>query len=176
MNEKEQIKRAQKGDRLAMEQLYLATLDVIYKYVRSRVNTKEDAEDIVSEGYANAFIKISGFRGECSFKTWIYRIVRNELYKFYNTKRNKVTLSDEMQESIPYKESNVQAFQKSDGRLEQVMSQLPVRYADVLNFRFLCCMSIKETAEIMNISESNVKVLQNRALKKAAIIAKNWNL
>jgi RNA polymerase sigma-70 factor (ECF subfamily) len=52
--------------------------------------------------------------------------------------------------------------------VEQVLAQLPDQYRIVLEYRFLKQYSIAETAEAMGVSVSNAKVLQHRALKKAA--------
>ena len=51
---------------------------------------------------------------------------------------------------------------------ERILRVLPQHYRDVLTCRFLLNLSIKETAERMGLSEANVKVLQFRALKRAA--------
>ncbi|MGH2514268.1 MAG: RNA polymerase sigma factor [Ktedonobacterales bacterium] len=53
-----------------------------------------------------------------------------------------------------------------------MLDQLPARYREVLTYRFLLNYSIKETAEKMRLTEANVKVLQFRALKKAAQLDK----
>jgi RNA polymerase sigma-70 factor (ECF subfamily) len=52
-------------------------------------------------------------------------------------------------------------------RVRRLLEQLPEHYRDVLTYRFLLNLSIKETAVRMGLSEANVKVLQFRALKKA---------
>jgi RNA polymerase sigma-70 factor, ECF subfamily len=52
-------------------------------------------------------------------------------------------------------------------RVKRILERLPEHYRDVLTYRFLLNLSIKETAVRMGLSEANVKVLQFRALKKA---------
>lgn len=53
-------------------------------------------------------------------------------------------------------------------RVFALLKVLPERYREVLNCRFLLNLSIRQTAEVMGISEANVKTLQFRALKRAA--------
>ena len=53
-------------------------------------------------------------------------------------------------------------------RVQALLQQLPERYRQVLTYRFLLNHSIQETAAEMHMSEGNVKILQFRALKKAA--------
>ena len=55
-------------------------------------------------------------------------------------------------------------------RVKQVLERLPQRYALVLELRFLQRMTVAETATRMGISHGNAKILQYRALRKAALI------
>jgi RNA polymerase sigma-70 factor (ECF subfamily) len=52
--------------------------------------------------------------------------------------------------------------------VQALLQQLPERYRQVLTYRFLLNHSIRETAAKMHVSAVNVKILQFRALKKAA--------
>jgi DNA-directed RNA polymerase specialized sigma24 family protein len=56
-------------------------------------------------------------------------------------------------------------------RVARVLEVLPERYRDVLTYRFLLDLSVRETALSMGITETNFKVLQMRALKRAAALA-----
>ena len=53
-------------------------------------------------------------------------------------------------------------------RVKRLMQALPAHYRDVLNCRFLLNLSISDTASRLGLTEANVKVLQFRALKRAA--------
>jgi RNA polymerase sigma-70 factor (ECF subfamily) len=55
-------------------------------------------------------------------------------------------------------------------RVRQLLARLPERYARVLELRFLQRLSVAETAEKMGVSHGNAKILQYRALRKAALI------
>ena len=67
-------------------------------------------------------------------------------------------------------ESDPPVPSNADGRVTAVLSRLPPRYRDVLTNRFLLNLSIRETATKMGLTEANVKVLQYRALQKAAAV------
>lgn len=60
-------------------------------------------------------------------------------------------------------------------QVEEVLGLLKDNYREVLEYRFLKSYSIKETAAAMDITVSNAKVLQHRALKKAAALAETYN-
>ncbi len=53
-------------------------------------------------------------------------------------------------------------------RVQRILAALPNNYREVLTCRFLYNLSIKETAQRLGLTEANVKVLQFRALKRAA--------
>ena len=55
-------------------------------------------------------------------------------------------------------------------RVQALLGSLPDRYRRVLELRFLQRMSVAETAQAMGITSGNAKVLQYRALRKAALI------
>jgi RNA polymerase sigma-70 factor (ECF subfamily) len=55
-------------------------------------------------------------------------------------------------------------------RVRSLLAQLPQRYAEVLELRFLHRLSVAETADRMGISRGNAKILQYRALRKAALL------
>ena len=54
------------------------------------------------------------------------------------------------------------------GRVRALLADLPERYAEILRLRFLESRSLKDTARAMDISVGNAKVLQHRALQRAA--------
>ncbi len=62
---------------------------------------------------------------------------------------------------------------RSIERVQQLLQTLPGHYREVLTCRFLLNLSIKDTALRMGLSEANVKVLQFRALKRAAALEGN---
>ena len=53
-------------------------------------------------------------------------------------------------------------------RIQDILESLPARYREVLTYRFLLSLSVRETAISMGVTETNVKVMQFRALKQAA--------
>ena len=56
----------------------------------------------------------------------------------------------------------------AEDRVQDILQSLPVRYREVLIYRFLLHLSVRETALSIGVTETNVKVIQFRALKRAA--------
>lgn len=65
-------------------------------------------------------------------------------------------------------EEQTRAMHRSAERVERLLQALPRQYGEVLTCRFLLNLSVRETAQKMGVTIPNVKVLQFRALKRAA--------
>jgi RNA polymerase sigma factor (sigma-70 family) len=80
------IDKAIEGDRKALEQILERHQDWIFNVALSFVAHRDDAADITQEVLVKIVTKLSTFRQESDFKTWVYRIVKNH---FLNMKRRK---------------------------------------------------------------------------------------
>jgi RNA polymerase sigma factor (sigma-70 family) len=75
----ELVRRAQNGDRQALEALVLRHQDWIYNIVLRMVYHPQDAEDATQEVLIKLLSKLSTFEGRSSFRTWLYRVVCNHV-------------------------------------------------------------------------------------------------
>lgn len=73
----EVVRRAQQGDTAAFEELVRSYDQVVLRLAMHITGSQEDAQDIYQEAFLRAYRNLPGFRFECSFYTWIYRIVVN---------------------------------------------------------------------------------------------------
>lgn len=71
------VTRAQGGDRQAFGQLVNLWADRAYNLAYRMVRNPQDAEDVVQEGFLNAYRSLPRFKRESSFGTWLYRIMTN---------------------------------------------------------------------------------------------------
>jgi RNA polymerase sigma-70 factor (ECF subfamily) len=144
----------------------------LYKVGKSYGYTHADVEDLMQETYLNAYIHLAQFESRSSFKTWIVRIMLNQCYH----KRQKFSFRKEtpMQETI--EENSVPMFNNSRADadkavqnlelkevLEKAVQSIPESYRIVFTLRELDGMSVRETSEALDITESNVKVRFIRA-------------
>lgn len=143
---------------------YQAHVTAIYQYLYSRVGNRPDAEDLTSQVFTKA---LTGMRTDVSvgeLRSWLFRVAQTTLadhWRHYYAEA-ETELDDGLTGAPPLPE-NVAAAQRVEGLLET----LPESYRRVLELRFLRGYSIRETAEELSLSESNVKVLQFRALNRA---------
>lgn len=173
----ELIKRAQAGDEQAVSELYQLVIEDVYRFIYFKVSNKEDAEDITQDVLIAAFKGIGKFRGDSSFRNWCYEIAKRKIadmwrdrYKMPTTDIDEIFhLHDEMMTQEELHERAKDDESKTE-LVSIVLDGLKDNYREVLEYRFLRNYSIKETAEAMDITVSNAKVLQHRAIKKAAAL------
>lgn len=136
-----------------------------------------DAEDLVQETFLNVFRYIKNFRYETKFKNWLYKIASSVCIK----KKRKSKFAPErelsLEEFLPKEDSQVPtelpgwASAPVDQLLNQEISEtikkaimsLPEKYRVVIALRDLEGFSTAETAQILNMTASNVKVRLHRA-------------
>ncbi len=75
--EAEAVRRAQRGDAVAFKQLYQLHSRRIYTLFLRMVANPTEAEDLTQEAFLRVFRKISTFRGESAFSTWLHRVALN---------------------------------------------------------------------------------------------------
>jgi RNA polymerase sigma-70 factor (ECF subfamily) len=77
MNDAELIREAQRGNHAAFEDLVRQYDGAVLRLAYHMTRSEQDAQDIYQEAFLKAYRNIGNFRFECSFYTWIYRIVTN---------------------------------------------------------------------------------------------------
>jgi len=163
------VQRVRNGDEDALSVLYRRYVGAIYGFILAQVRDQHDAEDLTSETFARMLHGIQGFRGEASFKNWLYQIARNAVRNHRRSfaYRRLVPLPNTLPAAERQAEANT-ANGAAAAKALALLSGLPPRYRRVLELRFLQGRTISDTADEMGISVSNAKVLQHRALKKVA--------
>ncbi len=71
------VREAQRGNRAAFEELVRHYDQAVLRLAMHMTGSDSEAQDIYQEAFLKAYRNIGGFRFECSFYTWIYRIVAN---------------------------------------------------------------------------------------------------
>lgn len=177
MENPELIERAKKGDSKAVSQLYQENVREVYRFIYYKVGNREDAEDLTQDVLIAAFEGLKKFRGEAKFRNWCYEIAKRKIAGMWREKYKMPTVDIEAVLGLhTAPESSNQAEEQEahknfkEKQITTFLEQLKDNYRTVLEYRFLKNYSIKETAAAMDISISNAKVLQHRALKKAAAL------
>jgi RNA polymerase sigma-70 factor (ECF subfamily) len=173
----ELIKAIQSGRKDLFAQLVQRYERSLYNFGRKMCAEPRDAEDVVQETFLNVYRYLNGFRYETKFKNWLYRIATSTCIK----KRRKSKFAPEQElsldEFLPQDETMVdqqipawatlpldQVLNEELGRtLKQAIVQIPEKYRVVLVLRDIEGFSTEESAQILNLTPSNVKVRLHRA-------------
>jgi RNA polymerase sigma-70 factor (ECF subfamily) len=153
--------------------LYRAHVRGIYAFVYSRVGNREAAEDITGDVFVKALTRLDLARAEHSLVAWLYRVARTAVadYWRHDHGRHSVPFDEELAATIQPPAAPDLARQADTAACARALLEyLPENYRRVLTYRLLEGTSVAETARLMNLSEGNVRVLQHRALTRAALL------
>ena len=161
------VERAQRGDRDALEELYLLHFDRIYSYLHLSVGNRHDAEDLTTQTFLKMLEAIGRFRWQAApFSAWLFRIAHNLAMDHFRSRR-RVQTEEEVPEPPGAEESSAeeQALDSlgQAGMLE-LIERLSAEQRQVLTLKFLFGFGNREVATILGKTEGAVKSLQHRAL------------
>ena len=164
------IERVLKGEKSAFEQIVRKYNADLYKVGRSYNFSHEDSQDLMQDTFIAAYKHLSQFRGNSSLKTWIIRIMLNNCFHKKQKAGYKNETSREIHENArpmfgsTHNDTNHQVHNRELGRMiEQALAEIPADYRMVFSLREINGLNVAETAGLLQISESNVKVRLNRA-------------
>jgi len=147
----------------------------VYVMALSYMKNESDAEDVAQDGIVRAFRKLSSFRAESKFSTWLISITINEartrLRRQVLVRMESLDqLADEDKGLSPaflrdWREIPSEAIERDEVRklIQQAVDQLPDIYREVFLLRDVEELSINEAAEALKISIPSVKVRLHRA-------------
>lgn len=144
----------------------------LFKIGRSYGFIHHDTEDLMQDTFINAYLNLSKFENRSSIKTWLVKIMLNNCYH----RKQKFSYKNECASDTLEKNTATPMFSHNGSQtskavmnnelkhvLENALVEIREDYRIVFTLRELNGMSIKETAEALNISESNVKIRLKRA-------------
>ncbi len=151
----------------AFVMLYHKYVNIIYGYFYNKVNSRTDAEDLTSETFFKLTGSIKDFESRSSFKNWLFGIAKFTLMEHLRDKYKHATA--ELDDNHPEPDEDIEENTDAPQIIAEILNKLPEKHAKVLDLRFLKGYTISETAEELSLTVNNVKVIQNRALKKANV-------
>lgn len=173
------IERAKARDNEAIAYLYEKYAQPIYRYIRYRVFSPLDAEDLTAEVFIKMLEGLAKYQYTgAPFEAWLYRIAAARIIDFQRkqNRRPQAPLSDETLDSRPLPEEVLQDRQEFDS-LQNALTQLPDEAQTVLLLRFIERKSHQEVADFMGKSVPAVKSIQYRALVQlTALLGSETNL
>jgi RNA polymerase sigma factor (sigma-70 family) len=87
------VRRAQRGDLKAYDELVQRYQERIYATVYHMTSNHEDANDLAQDSFIKAYQALKSFKGGSSFYTWLYRIAVNKTINFLKQRKNRIHMS-----------------------------------------------------------------------------------
>src|SRR6266496_602045 len=161
------VERGQRGDRDALEELYLLHFDRIYSYLHMSVGNRHDAEDLTTQVFVKMIESIGKFRWRSApFSAWLFRIAHNLAMDHFRASK-RWQPEEEVPEPDPGEGSAAEEEAlESIGRqsMLQLIEKLSHEQQQVLTLKFVFNFSNAEAATILDKTEGAIKSLQHRAL------------
>lgn len=168
-SEQELIERILDGEKKLYEIIVRRFNPYLYKIGRSYNFSHEDTEDLMQDSFVDAYKNLSQFEARSGFKTWLIRIMLNNCFRkkskssFKNETMKEITDSDRpLYAQSGEDTANLVSRRELNSIIETAIAELPHEYRMVFSLREINGCSVAETAELLNISEANVKVRLNR--------------
>ncbi|MBU9713472.1 RNA polymerase sigma factor [Evansella tamaricis] len=152
---------------MTWEQLYMDYSDQVHHYFLLMVGNVELAEDLTHDTFIRVKKAMESYRGESSYYTWIIAIGRNVLYDHWRRKRKIKFFPLKDSPQLMEQETPEEIYQRGEKvqELYDCLKKMKVSYQEVIVLRKIQELSVEETAEILNWSESKVKSTTFRAMK-----------
>jgi len=168
--DEEIVKRILAGESSMYEIIMRRYNQRLYRVARGVVRDDSEAEDVMQEAYVQAYQHLRQFEGRSPFSAWLIRIAVHEALARVR-RRSKFDQLDHhddegealVQPTASAPDPEAIAWQGEMGRiLEEMVMRLPPQYRAVFMLRDVEEMSTAETADVLEISEENVKVRLHR--------------
>jgi RNA polymerase sigma-70 factor, ECF subfamily len=157
------------------ERVYDAHVVGIYRFIYARVGNQPDAEDLTAQVFVRAIEQLDTGREPGQIAAWLYRVAQNATADYWRSfYRLPLVGVDRVAPGWEPADPGGRPVADPDDRamlrVRALLGRLPANYRRVLELRFLERLSVAETARAMNISNGNARVLQYRALRRAALL------
>ncbi|XEC94482.1 RNA polymerase sigma factor [Paenibacillus tarimensis] len=161
------VQAAQKGSIEAFTSLIRANEPFMYGIARSILKSDPDAGDAIQETIIKAYNSISKLREPNYFRTWLTRILINECRQIVRRNSKLVPVKDVIE---PEGTRNIY---DSSMEMEDLLDGLDPEHKEVIVLYYWEDISIREIAQMLDISEGTVKSRLYRARMKLAVLLKN---
>lgn len=171
------LRLAGRGDWPAFERLLGRFQGRVFGLAMRIVGQQQDAEDVTQQTFLSVLEHIDEFREEAAVATWVLQIAANHALKTLRKRRGLPTVSlrddpDDSYASVPHpqfiaqwRDTPDQLAERAEVRrlLDQALAELDDKYRVVFVLRDIEGLSTKATAELLELTEANVKVRLLRA-------------
>lgn len=140
----------------------------LFNFVFGMIGNYDDASDITQEVFVLAFRGYEKFRGECAVYSWLYRIAKNECYKYFNKRKfSHLRLEPEIPDPAPEPQIELKL------KIQKLVSSLPEEYREPIVLKYFNEMSYEEIAKTIDVPVGTVR---SRLARGKEMLEKKLNL
>ena len=180
MDESALIRAAQAGDHDAFERLVRNYDQAVLRLAMNLLRSSEDAYDIYQEAFLRVYRNLSSFRFDCSFHTWLYRIVTNlclDHLRKRKVRKTEPTVVETEDGTVDRLDSLADGRAMGDpqrallstelrGKIEEVLSAMTTRERMVFEMRHYQGMRLRAIGDVLGTTEEAAKNCLFRATQK----------
>lgn len=158
-----------------MDELYRKYSPELYRYLYSLTHNEADSEDLLSETFIRALIRLHTFRGDSNVRTWLYSIARNVWLEHLRKNKQHLNLDDLLELYLDdYVASDISAKMLLDC-VKEYLSKLNEQTRSVVYHR-IEGYSYEEIASKLQISSNSARVIEHRTKRnlKEFLLKEGW--
>jgi RNA polymerase sigma factor (sigma-70 family) len=141
----------------------------IYRFIYAKVGNREAAEDLTSQVFLKATRWLAQDRSADSIRSWLYTVARSTIADYWRAQCQQPTVPLENPDAVLFcGREGPQEVRRTRERAWRILDSLPEREREVLRLRFLHGYTAGEIGRDMGLTPDHVRVLQLRALRRAA--------
>ena len=146
-----------------LDRIYTEYSGKVMEYIRARIHSSAEAEDLHSEVFEKILKKIEEFdSSKASLNTWIFTITRNTVIDHFRRTKPSEELDENLSDNVELDEDLLNTETLSE--LAVALRKLPQQMMDIIVLRYYDGKPLTEIAEMMNLSYGAVKLRHQNAV------------
>ena len=146
-----------------LDRIYTEYSGKVMGYIRARIRSSAEAEDLHSEVFEKILKKVEEFNpSKASLSTWIFTITRNTVIDHFRRSKPSEELDENLSDNVELDEDLLNAETLSE--LAAALRKLPQQMMDIIVLRYYDGKPLTEIAEMMNLSYGAVKLRHQNAV------------
>jgi len=156
------VQRTRAGEVEAFSELVRRHERIVFNLAFRFMRDNALAEDMAQEAFLKAYRLLNGFRGDCSFSTWLYRVTSSVCLTELNRRkrRGEVELTPSHEDDAS---TGPEATNDMSELVRRCVTKLPERYATIVSLYYLQEVAYEDIAEAMRIPMGTLKTWMHRA-------------
>ena len=140
----------------------------VYWHIRRLVVSHDDAQDASQETFVRIYRSLGNYRGDCSLRSWIYRIATNEALRLISKRRQETVSLDSLTTGVDIiaADNYIDYADKLAVKLQKAILTLPPKQQLAFNLRYYDELGFDEIAKIADSTATSIKASYHGAKEK----------